>query len=422
MRCRKGPARAKLVLVLVCGFLPAMLLAQARADAPPSQLVGNSRSSQNTAQGNVQPAGAPGYSTPSSPDEWLFRFQTLAAAIVGLMGASVAVLAVVLTHILTRARERRDRLTRQIEVAGHLISLIGAENRFADKALYNTGVMGLVLEVPDLKMGEISEWLESDVQSASVSLSELAQFWRGAYEETKGFPSPITDIMTFILWAAGRSAFFAAIARQRGRGLTSTELLQAARRVQHLLTAIGIASSQLQRELVEFIDKPRKYGRPPLVSRVLNRFRTAGRFSQSWYRVERVLGRYRPEGNGLIPRDAVNAALSDRFLTEALQVIGSKPPRSEEWIHRPGASPPEDREPRVLRLILPASVADEFDHTLTRFKLHEFARHVDSNDGTHFDGGYVAFLKRLLDCWSAHGASLPNSQTPRQNDGPVTAG
>jgi hypothetical protein len=182
---------------------------------------------------------------------------------VGLLGASAAVLAVWLSSRLIRANEHRKEITRRTELAGNLISLIEAEKQFSEKGYYPFPIFNAAFEVPEITPEEIIQWINLEGPLNLGSTSELVQFWRGIYEELKGFPSPISDIVSFVLWAAGRAGFVMAGARQRGKDLSPTELRQTATRIHYLLTAIGLAASDLQTELLEYIQSPRRYSRLP---------------------------------------------------------------------------------------------------------------------------------------------------------------
>ncbi len=325
------------------------------------------------------------FTVPTSRYEWVWRFQTLAAAIVGLLGASAAVVAVWLSSRLSRANEHRRETTHRTELAGNLISLIEAEKQFSEKGYYPFPIFNVAFEVPEITPEEIIQWINLEGPLNLGTTSELAQFWGGVYEELKGFPSPICDIVSFVLWATGRAAFVMAAARQRGKDLSPTDLRQTATRIHHLLTAIGLAASDLQTELLKYIQAPRRYGRAP--------WRIFGRRARYLsYEKTEVLGQYSPDGR-LIKAFEVKQALSRKYLEQAAIVVADKrTKKGERSAVLSARALPKDQSPQLLRLVLPASVIADFEHALCIFKLQQFA--LDNEK----EVGYVEFFERMLEC------------------------
>jgi hypothetical protein len=323
------------------------------------------------------------YTRPNKPDEWVWKFQSLAAAIVGLLGASAAVLAVWLSNRLSRANENTREVTRRTELAGNLISLIEAEKQFSEKGYYPLDICNIAYEVPDITPEEIVQWINLEGPLNLGTTAELVRFWGGIYEQLKGFPSPICDIVSFVLWASGRAAFLMAGARQRGKDLSPTDLRQAAIRIHHLLTAIGLAASDIQTELLHYIQSPRRYSRAP--GRMFGR-----RSRDAYYEVTRVIGQI--PGGPVITAFEVKQALSRKYLDQATKVAENKRSSTGQRSALLSARAlPEDRSPQLLRLVLPASVIADLEHAVCLFKLHS---DLDSEK----EVGYVEFFEQMLEC------------------------
>ena len=238
--------------------IPPGTTAQSSPHSGQSQQSASPQSSVVSGQTGLDPT----YARPNTPDGWLFKFQPLAVPLFWpLLGATAAIVAVWLTNRLARSNESRRDLRTRIELAGNLISLIEAESVFSKKGHYPLGIFNAAFEVPDLTAEEIADWISLEGPLYAGTVSELVDFWGGIYDRSKGFPSPICDIVSFSLWAAGRVAFVAAGARQRGKELSPAELWSAATRIHHLLTALGLAASDLQEELIEYVQSPRRYSK-----------------------------------------------------------------------------------------------------------------------------------------------------------------
>jgi hypothetical protein len=311
------------------------------------------------------------------PDEWLFKFQQLAAALVALLGATAAIVAVWLSNRLTRGNESRRDLKGRVELAGNLISMIEAEKTFTKKGYYPLGIFNTVIEVPGITAEEIAEWIDLEGPLYAGTTSELVQFWGEIYERSKGFPSPICDIVSFLLWATGRAAFVAASARRRGKDLRPTDLRYAAIRIHHLSTAVGLAASDLQTELLKYIESPGRYGKV--------RSRTNSLEKKTVFDWSFIPGR--PQ----VQRTVVEEALSCKYLDNAAKLAEQTVNSDGESLARISKSAlPKDMSPELLQLVLPATVIEEFKQALSRFKLQQFVR-----DDPH--NGRADFFERLLE-------------------------
>jgi hypothetical protein len=303
---------------------------------------------------------------PATLDEWLFRFQTLGAALVALLGACVALLTAFLVNRLARQSEVRKERKRQVELANNLISLIDAEGHFLETKPVLTGIMGIVMDVPSIQTEEISSWMERDLEENAVSVGQMAQLWRNVYDECKGFPSPISDLISFSLWAAGRAAIVVGTARQRGRVLTADSIRETAERTQLLLYSVVAATNQLEKELKEFIANPKGYARearhgfpPPIDDRMLD------------------------------------ATLAKRLLVSAER--GIQESRKGEWA--PSEASIKDSSPRSYHLVLPAYLVKKYEGLRTQFLLESFARNLDECNKQKDEPMNVAFVRALLDEW-----------------------
>ena len=356
------------------------------------------------------------YTLPTSIGELLLQYQTLGAAVVGLAGASMAVLAVLVSHRLSSNKEKRNGINRKVQTADNIVSLIEAEKQFAPLGYMSLGMMNAAIEVPEIRADEIANWIKADIESNFVSFGEFMQFWKQIYEELKGFPSPISDIISFVVWATGRCAFQIGIARQRGTNLTSTELVEAARHIQLLLYATGIASSHLQKELVEYSTSPVRYEN--VVSNKGSRF---GKFRLGWWvgsrhyrhRVSNVLRDNTPAGE-IIFAEEVKEALSRTFLDQAKQAVRSARGPTGRSVALDGQLP-ESRKPVPFRLVLPESVVDEFEGELTQFKFKHFTEKLAANDSDDKKEDrtpdYVAFFEHLLELSKKENAAAGHKST-----------
>lgn len=330
---------------------------------------------------NATPQGATvqsaDYKRPTLPDEWIFKFQQLAAALVALLGATAAIVAVWLSSRLTRENESRRDLNRRVELAGNLISMIEAEKTFTEKGYYPLGIFNTVIEVPGITPEEIAEWIDLEGPLYAGTTSELVQFWGEIYERSKGFPSPICDIVSFLLWATGRAAFVAASARRRGKDLSPTDLRYSAIRIHHLSTAVGLAASDLQTELLKYIESPRRYGKV--------RSRTTSLEKKTVFDWSFI------SGGRQVLRTEVEEALSRKYLDKAAKLAKESVKIDGQSLARVSESAlPKDRSPKWFRLVLPATVIEEFEQAFSRFVLQEFARN-------EADVGRADFFERLLE-------------------------
>jgi len=402
-RRRSNQRRGWCVIILGLAFLkPSFGFQRQSAHNPSSQgTTSTGAPPQSSTQQNAPSQGAPlqaptaenaasqtgtghsaAYTRPKSPDEWIFRFQQLAAALVALLGATAAIVAVWLSNRLIRGNESRRDLKGRVELAGNLISMIEAEKTFTEKAYYPLGMFNTVIEVPGITPEEIAEWIDLEGPLYAGTTSEVVQFWGEIYERSKGFPSPICDIVSFLLWATGRAAFVAASARRRGKDLRPTDLRYAAIRIHHLSTAVGLAASDLQTELLEYIKSPRRYGKV--------RSRTTFLEKKTVFDWSFITGR--PQ----VRRTVVEEALSRKYLDQAAKL-------AEQTVNSDGESLasisesalPKDRSPKWFRLVLPATVIEDFERALSGFKLQQFVRNEACDSRADF-------FQRLLEIEKEH--------------------
>jgi hypothetical protein len=104
------------------------------------------------------------------------------------------------------------------------------------------------------------------------------------------------------------------------------------------------------------------------------------------------LGQYTPDGRQITAFE-VKEALSRKYLERAAMVVENR--RTKEGKRSAVLSErtlPKDRNPQLLRLVLPASVIADFEHAVSIFKLQQFGLNDER------EVGYVEFFEHMLEC------------------------
>jgi hypothetical protein len=214
-----------------------------------------------------------------------------------------------------------------------------------------------------------------------VSIGQMAELWRNVYEECKGFPSLINDLVSFSLWAAGRAALVVGTARQRGRALTAEGIRETAERTQLLLYAVTASANELERHLERFVLEPNTY--------------------PQWAHNNLPLG-----WGGTL----AEGTLAKRLLANAESAIRESRKGKPGWSDLARAS-----SPTLLTVLLPADLVSEYDGLKSQFLMQDFAEFLSAENAgaapvRRSESPDVAFFRALFAKWKGPDPRPPMPQ------------